>query len=176
MLSVSAFDIADLRRRGFVGFKPDYAFGYHQPPHLSGIYVVARDATDAPTFLDRSPASWFHGKDPTVSIERLEAEWVADAQTLYVDTTANSLRERIGLFVAFSNAGRDRSVPAMGGRLLWQLADAQKLLLAWKPCRDYEDLKADLIDEFVEAYRRLPFANLVKPRGSRKTMQRTGLG
>jgi hypothetical protein len=161
---VSDFDIADLRGRGFVGFVP-VARLTAEPPWESGVYAVVREATDAPRFLDRSPAAWFKHRDPTVSIERLEAEWVAGAQTLYLGK-ASSLSERIGLLVEFSNAGRDRSVFHQGGRLLWQLADGQELLVVWKVEPEYEDVEADLIDEFVDAHGRLPFANL--RRGSRK--------
>lgn len=159
------FDIADLRRRGFAGFVPVKHLT-DQPPRDSGVYAVVREATEAPTFLDRSPASWFKGKDPTVAIARLEAEWVPDAQTLYLGSSA-SLSKRIALMVAFSNGGRDLSVFKWGGRLLWQLEDAQELLVAWKVEPDFAGVEADLLEEFINVHGRLPFANLRRER--RKT-------
>jgi hypothetical protein len=75
------FDVADLRKRGFTGFAP-----VAQPkpalPTESGVYVVAREANDAPHFLAKSDAPTYKGKDPTVPIERLVAEWVDGAQTV----------------------------------------------------------------------------------------------
>jgi hypothetical protein len=163
---MSDFDIADLRKRGFVGFV-SVAQLASEPPPESGVYAVVREATNAPRFLDRSPASWFKGQDPTVSIERLDAEWVADAQTLYLGK-ASSLSERIGLLVEFSNAGRDRSVFHKGGRLLWQLEDGQELLVAWRVEPDFEGVEADLQGEFIDTYGRLPFANLRRERRKAK--------
>jgi hypothetical protein len=164
---VNDFDIADLRRRGFVGFVPVERLT-DQPPAESGVYAVVREATAAPRFLDRSDASWFKGKDPTVSIARLEAEWVADVPTVYLGK-ADSLSERIGLLVEFSNAGRYRSVFHWGGRLCWQLDGCQELLVAWKVEPDFAGVEADLLDEFIAAHGRLPFANLKRER--RKTTQ-----
>jgi hypothetical protein len=165
---VSDFDIADLRRRGFVGFVPVAALTREslQVPVEPGVYVVVRPTTDPPLFLASSGASWFKGKDPNVSIGQLASEWVDGAQTLYIGRTAAQLRVRVGLLTEFSRAGRFRSVFHFGGRLLWQLDGSQELLVAWKVEPDCEDLEADLIDEFVDAYGRLPFANL--KRGSRK--------
>jgi hypothetical protein len=163
---VSDFDIADLRKRGFVGFVPIERFD-GQPPFVSGVYAVVREATHVPRFLERSPASWYKRKDPTVPVERLKAEWVADVQTLYLGKAA-SLSERIGLLVDFSRAGPDRSVFHQGGKLLWQLDCFDELLVAWKVEPDFEGVEADLQGEFIDAYGRLPFANLRRERRKAK--------
>jgi hypothetical protein len=97
------FDVADLRKRGFTGFVP-----VAQPkpalPTESGVYVVAREANDAPHFLAKSDAPTYKGKDPTVPIERLVAEWVDGAQTVYIGD-ATSLRHRVGQLGRFAAHG-----------------------------------------------------------------------
>lgn len=159
------FDIADLRRRGFVGFLPVAQLDDKpvQVPGPRGVYAVIRAATDAPRFLERSGAGWWKGKDPTVSAERLLAEWVTGVQTLYLGDAA-SLHERVGELVKFSRA-RGEPVRHWGGRLLWQLESCQALLVAWKVESYSGALEFDLLEEFIEAYGRLPFANL--KRGNR---------
>jgi hypothetical protein len=155
-----AFSIADLRRRGFVGFLPvaELDDDPEQVPGASGVYAVAREATDAPKFLVQGEAGWWKGQDPNVTADKLAANWVNDMQTLYLGDAA-SLRERIGLLVEFSRAGR-RSVMHYGGRLLWQLEGCQALLVAWKVEPYSTALEYDLLEEFIDAHGRLPFANL----------------
>jgi hypothetical protein len=155
-----AFDIADLRQRGFIGFVPVAQLDDKplQVPPESGVYAVVREATDAPRFLERSGAGRWKGKDPTVSVERLAAEWLDGVQTLYLGDAA-SLRERVGLLVEFSRA-RGRSVFHYGGRLLWQVETCQALLVAWKVEPYSTALEYDLLEEFIEAHGKLPFANL----------------
>jgi len=132
-------------------------------PSTPGVYVVVRPNADPPAFLDRNPGSWFKGKDPTVVVGTLEREWVPEAETLYIGSGAN-LRDRIGLLVEFSRAGRSRSVFHRGGRLLWQLRDGQELLVAWREePAGIGSKERDLVIEFTEVYGRYPFANLRLP-------------
>lgn len=163
--SIGRFDITDLRSRGFEGFirVRDLMPYLHQVSASLGVYVVVRPLAGLPKFLDASPASWFKREDPTVPVGRLQAEWVPDAQTLYIGSAAN-LRERIGLLVEFSRAGPERSVFHRGGRLLWQLADAQDLLVAWRvEPKGIGTVERDLVDEFAGIYGRYPFGNLKRP-------------
>ncbi|MHB8643819.1 MAG: hypothetical protein ACYDA3_13140 [Gaiellaceae bacterium] len=76
--------------------------------------------------------------------------------TLYIGKAA-SLRGRLDLLIRFS---RGEPVMHWGGRLLWQLEQCEKLLVAWKEETSFADHETDLIDEFADAYGRLPFANL----------------
>lgn len=130
---MAGFRITDLRARGFEGFHTVRSLGRSAAvvPAKPGVYVVVRPATSEPEFLARSPGSWFKGKDPTVLGSRLETEWVPGAETLYIGS-GGDLHGRVGLLVKFSNAGPSVSVFHWGGRLLWQLADGQDLLVAWK--------------------------------------------
>ena len=132
-------------------------------PSTPGLYVVGRESMSLPTFVAVSPASWFKREDPTVPLARLEQEWVSGAQTLYIGSGLD-LRSRVGLLVEFSRAGRARSVFHRGGRLLWQLADAQELLIGWRMEPDgIGTTERDLVDEFKEVYGQFPFANLRRP-------------
>lgn len=161
---MAAFDIPDLKDRGFVGFLPVHGIrvNHRRVPSRPGVYVVARENQFAPLFLDRSPASWFKA-DPTVPESVLRAEWVEGAQTLYIGSGID-LQDRVGLLVEFSLAGEARSVFHRGGRLLWQLADSQDLLVAWRVEPDgLGTVERDLVVEFKAVYGRFPFANLKLP-------------
>lgn len=49
-----------------------------------------------------------------------------------------------------------------GGRFVWQLADCDELLVAWKPLLtdDPRRVEQQLLRQFVMTYGKLPFANL----------------
>jgi hypothetical protein len=160
-----SFDVEDLQERGFSGFIPvrDLDSEPRVVPTTRGVYNVVRPTADRQRFLDLNPGSWFKGNDPTVSTTDLEKEWVPGAETLYIGSGAN-LRDRIGLLAEFSRAGRSRSVFHYGGRLLWQLADGQDLLVAWRAePSGIGSTERDLVIEFKEIYGRYPFANLRMP-------------
>lgn len=156
---VAPFDVQDLRRRGFEGFLAIQRLRGPEPQELpvgSGVYSVVRTAGAPPAFLERSGAGWWKRKDPTVPLERLEREWVEGAQTLYIGK-AKSLRERVGELVEFA-----RGEPARhyGGRLLWQVERSEYLLVAWRREALFGAVETKLIDEFIDHFGRLPFANL----------------
>jgi hypothetical protein len=165
LYEMDAYDVLELRDRGFEGFVRVADLGPEPEavPTSPGVYVVARVTDKQPTFVDRSPGSWFKGKDPTVPVSRLREEWVDGAQTLYIGSGVH-LRDRIGLLVEFSNAGPTRSVFHWGGRLLWQLIDSQDLQVAWREEPEgIGSVERDLVHEFKRAFGRLPFANLRRP-------------
>ena len=80
---------------------------------------------------------------------------------LYVGRSAN-LRDRLGLLARF---GRGDAVGHWGGRYLWQLDDADRLLVAWQETADQRAREAELIADFEAAFATLPFANIHRPRG-----------
>ncbi|WP_301372846.1 hypothetical protein [Streptomyces xanthophaeus] len=70
----------------------------------------------------------------------------------------------------------DAWVGHWGGPYIWQLADSDALLVAWRPTteEDAGEAEQDLIDEFEELHGgALPFANLRN--NSRKAPQTDGL-
>jgi len=159
----TSFSAPDLESAGFVGWATwsklrmtDYA----PIPAVPGAYVVYRPTARFPTFVHPSPAGWFTGEDPTVTEARLRSEWVNGAHVIYIGK-ADVLRRRLSQFGRF---GAGEPVGHRGGRLVWQLAHADKLLVAWhaiswdEAARDYE---RRLLAAFARRHAgRRPFANL----------------
>lgn len=79
-----SFTAEGLRAQGFVGFERFLRLDLRQLPTGAGVYVVLRESDDRPTFLERNPAGWFKGQDPTVRIAELEAAWPDGAQCVYI--------------------------------------------------------------------------------------------
>jgi hypothetical protein len=152
-----------LEGAGFVGWATwrNLRLSNYSPiPALPGAYVVYRPTADSPVFVQPSRAGWFKGEDPTVPEARLRSEWVEGAHVVYIGK-ADVLRRRLTQFGQF---GAGEPVGHRGGRLIWQLADAGDLLVAWhditwdEAARDYE---RRLLAAFAEQHGgRRPFANL----------------
>jgi hypothetical protein len=137
-------------------------------PSLPGVYLVLRPGAGDPSFVQPGSGGHFKGGDPSVSDERLRSEWVRGARTLYIGKAAarqaggavDGLNRRIG---EFSRFGAGERVGHWGGRLIWQLADVERLLVAWHPitwdetAREYE---RRLLARFADIHGRRPFANL----------------
>jgi hypothetical protein len=135
-----------------------------QVPGSSGVYAIVREETDEPAFLERSGGGWWKGKDPTVTHDKLLAKWVDGTPTVYIGK-ADSLRSRLDLLIGFS---RGEAIMHWGGRYLWQLEGCERLLVAWRVEPEFAGTETDLIDEFIDTYGRLPFANL--KRGDRRLL------
>ncbi len=81
------------------------------------------------------------------------------AFVVYVGQSGN-LRKRIGELIKF---GQGANVGHKGGRLVWQLVQAEELLLCWKEVVDNKpgNIKKDFLEKFESVYGgRRPFANL----------------
>jgi hypothetical protein len=158
-----SFSRTALNGAGFVGWAtwPKLRRSDYLPiPALPGAYVVYRPTVESPTFVHPSPAGWFKGEDATVSEARLRSEWVEGAHVIYIGK-ADVLRRRLTQFGQF---GAGEPVGHRGGRLIWQLANPDDLLVAWheidwaETARDYE---RRLLGAFAEQHGgRRPFANL----------------
>lgn len=115
-------------------------------------------------FLERSIAGHFKGRDPTVDAQALAANWVPGAATLYIGMAdwrkrgKHPLRKRLQ---EFARIGAGEAVGHWGGRLIWQLADSDQLLVAWKgtPHRIPKAVEDALIADFRDAFGKPPFAN-----------------
>jgi hypothetical protein len=124
-----------------------------------GTYVVYRVTDAEPVFLDANPGGRFKGRDPSVPLEHLKANWVAGAHVVYIGK-ADNMTVRVRAMAAFGARVR---AAHWGGRLVWQLADSRELLFAWRPLRAaFSTALADEVDMirlFCVAYGRPPFAN-----------------
>jgi hypothetical protein len=134
-------------------------------PEEAGVYVVLLPSLFRVTFLEVStggrPKRRGRRRDPSVSRQRLQEEWVEGASVIYIGraskTESTDLRKRLQDFIAF---GQGRPIGHWGGRLTWQIADASDLLIAWLPTDCYRKTEADMLSEFERQYKALPFANL----------------
>lgn len=129
-------------------------------PAAGGVYVVLRETSHPPEFLDANPAGRFKDQDPTVSLEALIANWVTGAAVLYIGKAKpKRLRRRLRGFAEF---GAGHRIGHWSGRLIWQLADSRKLHVAWKETPEEVDpqlVETELISRFRSAYGKPPFAN-----------------
>ena len=159
--------VASLRKQGFDGFVTfaELRGGTRKKiPAVPGVYLVLRDLESCPEFLDVGTGGHFEGKDPNAPIPELKAKWVQGAVIVYVgqagSNSKGTLRKRIGQLIRF---GQGKPVGHRGGRYIWQLRGAERLLVCWMNVADEDPRKVELelIEAFKSAYSgRLPFANL----------------
>lgn len=149
---------ASLESSGFEGWVT-FAGVSEQLGQLSsdgGVYIVVRSG-GRPSFLTTNPGGRFKGRDPSVSDDALRANWVDDAEVVYIGK-ADNLRRRLREFARF---GEGVPIGHWGGRLIWQLADSAELLVAWRetPGEIPRDIEAEMITAFRDAFGKPPFAN-----------------
>lgn len=152
-----------LARAGFEGFEPLATLPTHSVPKLPGVYIVLREETGRPVFLERSIAGHFKGVDCTVQLAVLEAAWVNLSSVVYIGKARwgkkqDGLRRRLSQYRRY---GAGKAVGHRGGEYIWQLQDSSRLLVCWKvvPDDEVDELEGDLIDSFEDQHGRWPFAN-----------------
>lgn len=165
--SDSLTSIAGLQSRGFDGFVTvaNLRRGNRDNiPAVPGVYLVLRDCTSRPEFLDVGTGGRFKNKDPNVPVSKLKDEWVEGAVIVYVGQTGSrskgTLKKRTGELIRF---GQGSHVGHRGGRLIWQLRGADRLLVCWKEVADDDprEFEKELIAAFKSVHGdRRPFANL----------------
>ena len=158
---------AVLKDLGFEGFRSikdlrnDWSM--HHPPSDKGVYLVIWDQKNCPKFLDAENVEHLKGKNPNVSAKRLKAEyWVENALIVYVGANRKgkngNLEKRIELLLRF---GDGKNAGHYGGRLMWQIKDAEELKICWKDVADdkQEEEGKQMLAEFKQAHGKLPFAS-----------------
>jgi hypothetical protein len=155
-------ELTKYKNDGFVGFVKVSALrlSTNQLPDVGGVYVLVRTSNTNMHFLKVGTGGHFKGKNPNVDIETLESNVVPGSITMYIGK-ATSLRKRIGQLLRF---GQGANVGHRGGRYLWQISDADDLLVAWKPTptQDPRLVEASMLKDYINEYGKLPFANLVQ--------------
>lgn len=128
-------------------------------PDEAGVYVVLRVSQADPEFLEKGTGGFSQGKNPNVSMVELTENFVYGVKTVYIGKASTSLRKRVGQLLRF---GAGSAVSHWGGRYLWQLADSDNLMIAWKPTPDCDPrtIEARMIQDFISLHGKRPFANL----------------
>ena len=161
--SDSLMSVANLKREGFDGFVTVAVLrreSRNNIPEVPGVYLVLRDCASDPKFLDVGTGGHFREMDPNVPIARLKNEWVEGALIVYVGQSGRTLEKRIGEMIRF---GQGDPVGHWGGRLIWQLRGADRLLVCWNemPDDDPKKFETEMIKAFKSAHGgKRPFANL----------------
>ena len=148
----------ELETAGFLGWRRFAALDVEGDPlpRVGGVYVVHRPS-GGPKFLAINPAGRFKGRDPSVSAVALRANWVPDAEVIYIGK-ADVLRRRL---LQYKRFGEGEPIGHWGGRLIWQLADSAALLVAWHDTtgRVPREVETEMIAAFKRAFGKPPFAN-----------------
>jgi hypothetical protein len=150
--------LGDAGFQGFVTFAALRADRFAGVPQAGGAYVVLREADSVPAFLPANPGGRCKGKDPTLPPTKLQERWVAGAHVIYIGK-ANDLRRRLRQYSRF---GAGQAVGHWGGRLIWQIAQADQLVVAWREVAAAQpptQLESSLLNAFCIQYGSLPFAN-----------------
>jgi hypothetical protein len=167
VLSFTTAGIADEGFDGFLSVGHLRASRLAEVPKGAGVYVVMRPAAGSPTFLSTSAGGWFKGTDPTVPVSVLEARWISSTEVLYIGKATagtggrSGLRKRVGQLLAY---GSGKPVGHQGGRYLWQVADSDEFLVAWRAVEDPTAEENRLLAAFFEINGAYPFANIAGPR------------
>ena len=156
--------IEALRAVGFEGFATVADLGGSrcaEVPVVRGVYVIVREPALPPSFLSRSVAGHYRGRDPSVPIETLTKRWVAGAIVLFIGEAGGTgvrgqLQQRIKRHLRF---GGGAAIGAQGGRFVWQLRDHRALRFGWMACDDACERAAELRAAFQGRYGAPPFAN-----------------
>lgn len=132
-------------------------------PKEQGVYAVLYTKETEPEFLQRGTGGFFKGEDPNVPISELKANWVDGADIVYVGKAGGegnkaTLRSRLSQFMKF---GSGKPVGHKGGCFIWQLADADELVVCWKVLgTDPREFERQMISDFKTTHGgKRPFAN-----------------
>jgi hypothetical protein len=156
----------DLNNSGFRGFKSIKALQINASsiPEHKGIYLIVTPENFIATLVEQGTGGYFKGKNPNVSLDELEANWVEGANIIYIGKAGGSssnttLQSRLKQYLRF---GEGKAVGHWGGRLIWQLKYSGDLIVCWKTLHEDEPAQYEsaLIDAFRKTYGKRPFANL----------------
>jgi len=129
-------------------------------PQGHGVYVVLRQDNQLPhTLLEENPVR--RARLRKYTLEDLNRRWVVGTPIVYIGKAMGQegLRDRLKPF-------SKKSSSHSGGRAIWQLQEADLLLVCWieTPHHRADRVEDDFIDQFKAVYGRIPFAN-VRERG-----------
>jgi hypothetical protein len=122
-----------------------------------GVYlIVLSDDFKKIEFNEVSKAGKFKGKDPTVSVDKLNEKRTVGTNILYIGESEDNVRERMKNHVKFWNGDPIR---AWGGRVIGQIKNYKNLEVWYLESGTPKETEKILLSEFVAKYKKLPFAN-----------------
>lgn len=155
-----------LEAAGYQGFVTFSELRGRRAATKPGIYVVLRTVSTAPIFLPTNPAG--KSRNFTEQVDRLEQNWLPAAEVIYIGLATHGAR-RDGIhrrLKQFRRTGAGTADNHGGGVWIFQLADADDLIVCWRAADNESDdfvsaLEHHLIADFAarEPHRRWPFAN-----------------
>lgn len=158
--------IPQLNELGFKGFVTIEAIkntNYQTLPKVRGVYIILY-STELPEFISIGSGGAFKGRNPNVPIDDLQSNWVNNSPILYIgkagsETGTATIHSRLKQYFQF---GEGKPVGHWGGRYIWQLANADNLIICWLELPNGIPAKIEtaLIKEFSHYYGQRPFANL----------------
>lgn len=137
---------------------------YKAIPKEKGVYVVLREKDDRPEIYGKRPFDSQEKKYPSYTKQELEDKWVEGTHIVYIGKAGSScqkteLHKRISTYIRF---GKGKKAPHGGGRSIWQLADADDLVVCWKTLTEEEPCCVEfkmIVDFYNQHNNKLPFAN-----------------
>lgn len=155
-----------LQKYGFEGFKTirELMSSCREIPKLMGVYVVLWEKDNRPTIMDKRHFDCQEDKYPSYSKAELEEEWVEGTHIVYIGKAGGfgqktELHKRLSTYIRF---GKGKKAAHGGGRSIWQLADAQELIVCWRVLTDEEPccVESKMIADFCKKHNGMrPFAN-----------------
>lgn len=127
-LAPDTWDRGGLEARGWGGFTPLATLDPSSVPDVPGVYVVLRSDATEPEFLPERPQAAARQAHSYTESD-LRYRWVPDASVLNIGRAGTSLRKRLRQYRKF---GKGTGLIHNGGRSIWQLADAERLTVAWR--------------------------------------------
>lgn len=175
-------EVKTLKENGFIGFKTirELKNSCKSVPLKRGVYIVLRPNDMQKEFLEKGTGGNYKHKNPNVTIQELESNWVDGTQILNIGKAGGkkfktTLQSRLKQYMRF---GRGKT-GHWGGRLIWQLKDSDNLVVCWKITekdqksseseeqsdeieKEPRNVEKEMIEQFKEQHDdRRPFANLV---------------
>lgn len=155
-----------LKEQGFEGFKTvnELMNSCKDIPKQMGVYVVLREKESRPKIFGHRSFDCQEEKYPSYSKETLECEWVEGTHIVYIGKAGGNgqkthLNKRLSTYIRF---GMGKKAAHGGGRSIWQLADANELVVCWKVLLNEEprEVEQKMIADFAKVLNgKRPFAN-----------------
>ena len=157
-------ELEELIANGFEGFVPVWKIrcDISAVPQINGVYVLFRTGKTSLRFLETGNGGYFRGRNPNVCVDILQSNIVPESNIMYIGkakkTTCSDLRKRVWAMLRF---GTGHKSSHRGGRYVWQLEDAEQLLIAWKEIDgDAEAYEKSILIAYKAKHGKYPFANL----------------